>query len=295
MKIIALGLAPWVAAAVIACSAPPIEGTTVAGGAQPATPGTSGSSSGSFERDPGIDFDSDGGVGGNGGVGVDIDGDGVPDTFDCDPSRSALGGVVLQDDLSAARGVIEAAPGFDPSAWRHAGGEYQQTLLRNASDASLFKVELPPSYVVSVTGISMQTGKFAPDLHQQLILVGADVQGGRLSSFACGVEFVEGLSSGVVSVLHLSGSPTSVVTTPIKREARPSLGTNQEFGMEARVMDGALACSVIQGQTVTTVAAQIGPIQGTVGFYTHQAAVAFKNTRICQVAAPQATQNQGQN
>jgi hypothetical protein len=274
-----------------ACSAPTLEGTPLSGLGFATTDGGVATQGG-----PGTDPDSrvphvDGGVrgvladGGTMGEGVDLpdaDGDGVPDAYDCDPGSSKLGARLVEDDLATAKGLVEAAPGFDPAAWMHAGGGYRQEMLRNGSDASLFKVPVLPSVVVDVRAASTKTGTFYPTLHQDFVIVGANVGGGEFSAFGCGVEFVEGNSPmGVASVVRLSGPPGAIVTTPLKREGRPFLATNEEFGISVRITGGTLACTVLQGKSATTVAANVGPITGAIGLYTHQAGAVFKGVRVC--------------
>jgi hypothetical protein len=288
----ALLVLPLVIAA--ACSAPTLEGSPLGGGggafANVDGGGPGMQTGGGSDPDSRI-FQADGGLmgvlpdGGSMGAGQDLpdaDGDGVPDPYDCDPGSSKLGARLVEDDLATAKGLVEAAPGFDPAAWMHAGGGYRQEMLRNGSDASLFKVPPTPNVIVDVRAASTKTGVFYPTLHQNFVIVGANVGNGELSAFGCGVEFVEGNTPmGVASIVRLSGPPGAIVTTPLKREGRPFLADNQEFGISVRLAGGTLACTVIQGQSATTVAATVGPIAGGIGLCTHQSGAAFKGIRIC--------------
>jgi hypothetical protein len=215
----------------------------------------------------------------------DADGDGVPDALDCDPRSAALGARIVEDDLSTANGVVQAAPGFDPAAWLHAAGAYQEQLLRDQGEASFVTAAAPDAFSAEVHVSATQIGAFSPELRQQMLVVGASAASGGFAGFGCGVEAVEGASpEWKTSLVQLTGAVTAIATDPIRREDAPGFTVGVDVAIAVRLSGGTLTCTVTQGTDTTTLAAPgVGAIGGAVGFYTRQAKAAFSRLRVCQL------------
>lgn len=220
------------------------------------------------------------------GGGPDTDSDGVPDSFDCDPQSSKLGARLIEDDLGSAKGLIAAAPGFDSNAWMHQSGGYRQALVRDSGDLSLFTQPASGNFTIEVTAVSLGVGEFAPRLRQDFVVLGASIEQGSFSGLGCGVEVVEGGNPEMkASIVALSGGgAAAIVTNPIKRADRQPIQVNEPFGIQVRVENGTVTCTVAQSKGQVTVAApNVGELRGGVGFFTRQTSAQFSKVRICQV------------
>jgi hypothetical protein len=274
----------------VACGAPePFAGDGPRDPRDPTRPRDDGSS-GSFFVDGGLSSDEGGvpldGQNPNGGGGPDTDSDGVPDGFDCDPQSSRLGARLVEDDLSSAKGLISAAPGFDSSAWTHQSGGYRQAQVRDSGDLSLFTQPASGNFSVEVTATSLSVGTFAPRLRQDFVVLGASIEQGSFNGLGCGVEVVEGGNPEMkASIVALSGGgAAAIVTNPIKRADRQPIQVNEPFSISVRVENGSVTCTVTQSKGTTTVAApNIGELRGGVGFFTRQTSAQFSKVRICQI------------
>lgn len=224
-----------------------------------------------------------------GSTSADADGDGIPDAEDCDPQSSAVGRRLLEDSLASATGVIASAlPPLSTSPWSYQGGSYRQMLVRDAADVSLFNVPtVTGSFVVDVQSASTGSGSFYPRLRQDFIVVAVSATGAAFSGVGCGIEVVEGESPELkASLVRLSGAPTAITTSPLKRASRPPVQTNESFAISMHVdaKTATITCTVKQAGGSTTVAAQnVGTITGGVGLYTRQMSALFSKARICQV------------
>jgi hypothetical protein len=295
-----------IAACAFACAAPSIEGSPLkkrptgldGGGVDPTgVPTEDDSTSGGIANgnpdqagDPGVPGTPapDGGVmtiDGNVPA-TDTDLDGAPDAVDCDPASSALGFRVAEDDLATAKGLLKGAPGFDANAWIQSTGADRQQMLRDEGDASFFNSPDLESVLVEVKAASTAISTtFSPKLRQNFVIVGATSSVNDFSAYGCGVEVVEGAVSELkASVVKLSGSPSSIYTSPLKRADRDPLDINEEFGIRVKVSGGNITCTVVQAKREITVVAQgVGIVRGAVGFFTRQTKARYSNARVCVV------------
>lgn len=217
---------------------------------------------------------------------ADADLDGVPDAVDCDPASSSLGFRVAEDDLATAKGLLKGAPGFDATAWIHSAGAYRQQMLRDEGDASFFNSPDLENVLVEVKAASTAISTaFSPKLRQNFVIVGATSNVSDFSAYGCGVEVVEGAVSELkASVVKLSGSPSNVYTSPIKRADRDPLLVDEEISIRVRVSGGNITCTVVQAKREITVVAQnVGLVRGAVGFFTRQNKARYSAGRVCVV------------
>jgi len=265
-----------------ACTAPAIDGTLI----KPNPPGVQPDGGMAQYPYPGQDAGGFSTIDGEGPQGPDSDRDGVPDAFDCDPASSALGARVVEDDLASAKGIVRAAPGFDPQAWVHSNGAFRQMMLRDEADVALFALEQPvDDVVIDVHAAATEIGSFNPKLRQDFVVVGAMAGNGGFVGYGCGVEVVEGRNPEMqASIVGLSGAVTAVKTTPIKRADRDPLSIGEEFGINVVASQGTITCTIIQAKRTTTVVAQgLGSVAGSVGFLTRQSKAKFSNARVCKI------------
>jgi hypothetical protein len=266
----------FVLAALVAACNPPVDTTGKAG----TRLSTTGAADGGADPDGGaMGFDGTGGP--------DSDGDGVPDANDCDPTDSNVGQRVIEDDLSTAKGLVKTAPGFDPMAWNHSFGAFQQVILRDQNEAAFVDAQGLGELTVAIRAASTEIGTFSPTLRQILVVVGANADGRNFSGYGCGVEVIDGTNQYKASIVRLSGSAYSnegysVASDAIKRSDRDPLQLNEEFGINVRVQGGNITCTIDQTNHSTTIAAlNVGTVQGSVGFVTRQAKARFKNAKVC--------------
>jgi hypothetical protein len=219
---------------------------------------------------------------------LDGDLDEYGDACDCDPADGQVAAfLVTQDALDADRGLFAAAPGFSPANWSYSGGALRQTRLANdAEDAIVFsQVADLGDVIIDVRAASTDIENFdATDLRQIFVLVRTASSAQSFSSYACGIEVVEGLSpSQKTSAVTLGGAPAAVQTTPQQRVDRDQVVENEEFDLRLSVESGILTCTaVLDGDEVTEAQAinvPAGP--GVVGFYTRETRALFKSVRIC--------------
>lgn len=213
---------------------------------------------------------------------ADLDKDGAPDADDCDPQSSTLGLRLIEDDLATAKGAIAAAAGFSQTAWTHSGGAFRQKLVRDEGDASLFDVPADGDVVIEATAAMTKTGSFDVTERQTFVVVGARSDAGSFSAYGCGVELLGDYAQ--TSIVKLSGSPDAIRTATLKHDERDYLEVGEDFDISVRVAGEKITCTVTQSTgTTTLVATTSAPPAGAVGFFTRQAAAAFKDARICRV------------
>jgi hypothetical protein len=218
---------------------------------------------------------------------ADADLDGVPDDQDCDAKDASLGARLLDEALATDGARFAPATGFPTASWAYGDGAYRQSRLVAGGDATFFAGAAAIGDVdVTVDAASTEvTSAIAPRLRQLFVLVGASSAAGAFSAYGCGAEVVQGLAPEQrTSVVKLSGSPSSIATTPIARAERAVLQANEGFSIRARLHAGTLTCTVTQGGSVVTTAEAdgLGAPTGAVGFFTSQTKAAFTRARICE-------------
>lgn len=219
---------------------------------------------------------------------LDGDNDTYGDACDCDPADSTVAAyLVANDSLDADRGLFAAASGFAADSWSYFGGGLRQSNLANdAEDAVLFtRVADLNDVLVDVRVASTAITNFDNnDLRQLFVLVGAQSSPQAFSSYACGIEVVEGLApTQKTTAATLGGTPTQVETSAVQRVDRSLVVENEELDLRLSLENGVLTCTtVLDGNEVTEARAiNVPPGQGVVGFYTRETRALFKDVRIC--------------
>lgn len=219
----------------------------------------------------------------------DGDGDSIGNVCDCDPDDGDVVGYrIVEDDMSADRGMMEVPLGFTPANWTYSGGAYRQNRLTNDStDASLFLVDHPLANVlVEGTVASTEFASYGDDdLRQIFFLARADVTDKLYSGIGCGIEVVEGLTpTQKTSAVTFAGSPSAINMSVVRRTSRAAVNANEQLGMRMEVRGTEITCTVtLDGTDVTSATGTVPDGAGRVGFHTRETKALFKSIRVCEL------------
>ncbi len=219
----------------------------------------------------------------------DSDGDTIGSACDCDPDDEALAAYrIVEDDLSADRGLLQVPNGFAAGNWSFASAAYRQTrLVNDSSDASLFEADhAMADVIIEATAASTEIADFGTDdLRQIVFLARADISAKVFDAVGCGIEVVEGLSpTQKTSIVTYTGSPSAINMSPVKRTNRAAVQAGEEFKMRMELSGKEMTCTVtLDGTDVTTATGAVPEGAGAVGFYTRETKALFKSVRVCEL------------
>jgi hypothetical protein len=217
---------------------------------------------------------------------ADGDGDGYGNLCDCDAgSADVVGYKLVNDDLTADRGLFEIPDGFDAGNWTYSGGYRQTRLADDATDVSIISVDHKVANVlIEVTAASTEFADFdATDLRQIMFLARADLSASTFDGVGCGIEVVEGLSpTQKTSALKYAGEPDAVDV--LQRTNRAAVQANEDYTMRMELVGTQLTCTVtLDGTDVTTATGEVGEGAGAIALHTRETKALFKSLRVCEL------------
>ncbi|HUS66184.1 MAG TPA: hypothetical protein VMZ28_16640 [Kofleriaceae bacterium] len=216
---------------------------------------------------------------------ADGDGDGFGNLCDCDAgSADVIGYKLVNDDLTADRGLFEVPTGFAAGSWTYSGGYRQSRLANDATDVSIIKVDHKIANVlIEVTAQSTEIADFnATDLRQIMFLARGDLSDQAYDAVGCGIEVVEGLSpTQKTSALKYATEPDGF--TAIERTNRVALEVGVDFSMKMELSGTQMTCSATVGGETTTATGDVPEGAGAIALHTRETKALFKSLRVCEL------------